>query len=472
VTVQGYRGATLVSPTLTKPSLSALSLASNVATGNVNNTSTFAAFGRLDVSFGQPVDKVVITYKNNRNTFRKIPAAMVIGDVSIYCPAAPVNNDNISIAKFAPTGAVNLGDTITYNFKINNGNCAATTFDFADNLPSGMAWVANSYVSPITNGTLNSYAGGQNFALTGASAPVGITTFSIDAVVTGPGTGTYNNEASITVNGNTYPSINGWTNARTATPIATSPALPDAPVTISKSVSPASVGRTGIVTFTYTFNNTGGAAVPVDFSDNIQPDSVTYVTGSLVNSNGGTANAYGDEASLNIGNMMIPVGTSTVTVQAQMQNVGVGTYENIATITPTAASGFREVDILSNTISWTVTNLMPPAFSYNFNCNGSAITGTFISNGAAGQTGMLSIPITVSSAGSVTVNVTGTGFTGTLTANVTMSTSSLTIPITYDGSGSEGTRALTITSSAATGACNAQATIQAACKADGGRIGR
>ncbi|MFM2268712.1 MAG: hypothetical protein RL757_2153 [Bacteroidota bacterium] len=473
VTIQGYRGATLVSPTLTKPALSATSIAGNVVTGNVNNLSTFSAFGRVDVSFGQPIDKVVITYKNNRNTYRKISAAMAIGDIAIYCPAAPTNKDNINVAKFVTTGGVNIGDTITYNFKINNGNCTATTIDFNDNLPSGMAWVANSYVSPLVGGTLNSYAGSQNFSLTGVSAPVGITTFSLNAVLTGPSTGTYSNEASITVNGNTYPSINGWTGARTATPVVAGTPLPIAPLTITKSVSPASVNQSGIVTFTYDFNNTSGAPIAVDFADNIQPDSVTYVAASLVNPNGGSANVYADEASLGIAGMSIPVGNSTVTVQAQMHGVAVGTYQNVATITPTAASGFKEEDIFSNSVSWTVTNAPSgAAFGYDFNCNGSVVTGTFVANAATGQTGTLTIPITVSSTGSVTLTVTGAGFSGTRTLNLTTTTASVTIPITYDGSGAEGTRALTVNSTAATGTCGANAIIQAACKSDAGRIGR
>ncbi len=473
VTIQGYRGATLVSPTLTKPALSATSIAGNVATGNVNNLSTFSAFGRVDVSFGQSIDKVVITYKNNKNTFRKISAAMAIGDIAIYCPAAPTNPDNINIAKFVTTGGVNIGDTITYNFKINNGNCAATTIDFNDNLPTGMAWVANSYVSPLVGGTLNSYAGSQNFSLTGVSAPVGITTFSLNAVLTGPSAGTYSNEASITVNGNTYPSINGWTGARVATPVVAGAPLPVAPLTITKSVSPATVGQTGVVTFTYSFNNTGGAPILVDFADNIQPDSVTYVAASLVNPNGGSTNVYADEASLGISGMSIPVGTSTVTVQAQMQGVAVGTYQNIANITPTAASGFKEEDIFSNSVSWTVTNAPSgAAFGYDFNCNGAVVTGTFVANAATGQTGTLTIPITVSNTGSTTLTVTGTGFSGTKTVSLTATTASVTIPITFDGSGAEGTRTLTITSTAGTGTCSAQATIQTACQSDAGRIGR
>ncbi len=95
----------------------------------------------------------------------------------------------------------------------------------------------------------------------------------------------------------------------------------------------------------------------------------------------------------------------------------------------------------------------PPPGSFAFNCAGASVTGSFTANGTAGQTGVLTIPITGATAGLVTLSVAGTGFTGTLTTLLTAGQTSVTIPITYNGSGSYGNRTLTITSSQGTGSC-------------------
>jgi hypothetical protein len=73
--------------------------------------------------------------------------------------------------------------------------------------------------------------------------------------------------------------------------------------------------------------------------------------------------------------------------------------------------------------------------------------------------------------GVVTLNVSGSNFTGTITTNIVAGQSSVTIPITYDGGGVEGSRLLTLTSSAGTGVCSVSVPIQSNCKSAGGRIG-
>jgi hypothetical protein len=57
-------------------------------------------------------------------------------------------------------------------------DCAAKTIDIADDLPTGMTWIGDSYTSALSGGTFNIYAGTDHFSLTGVSIPVGISTFT------------------------------------------------------------------------------------------------------------------------------------------------------------------------------------------------------------------------------------------------------------------------------------------------------
>jgi hypothetical protein len=95
---------------------------------------------------------------------------------------------------------------------------------------------------------------------------------------------------------------------------------------------------------------------------------------------------------------------------------------------------------------------------FTFNCGTASTTGTFIADGSS-HSGTLIVPITGATAGSATFNVSGTGFTGTLTTTLTTSTTSVTIPISYDGSGVAGSRTLTVTSPTGGGICSKNVTV-------------
>jgi Bacterial Ig domain len=102
---------------------------------------------------------------------------------------------------------------------------------------------------------------------------------------------------------------------------------------------------------------------------------------------------------------------------------------------------------------------MPSLGGFTFNCGTATTTGTFTANGTAGQAGTLVVPMTGATAGSVTLTVVGTGFSGTLTTTLTAGQLSVTIPITYDGTGVSGSRTLTITSARGTGTCSKAVTV-------------
>ena len=471
VQITGYKGATAVNPTLSKSLFSPIVLNNATATagGGINNLPTYDADGRVYVSFNAAIDKIVITYKNNTNTFIKEAAAISIGDISIYCPEPVIEADLVSLKKIAPTASVRQGDTVSYTFKLTNVDCTPKTIDIIDNLPTGMLWVKESYTATMSGGGLNNYGGSNSFSLTAVTIPAGVSTFTLDAVANT--SGTKNNQATFLINGRLYssddPNQMGMVDP---TPLSILSPLTTPPVSISKSVAAPSVLGTGTQTFTYTVKNVGATPVVMDFTDELVADTMTYVASTLSGMlGGGTASAYAGEGSLYITGMSIPVGTSTFTVQVAMNNVSANTYENTAFINATGATYTPNISA-SNTATWVIAPLA--AFNYAFNCTGSAVAGTFIADGTPNQGGTVTIPINVVNAGFVTINVTGTNFTGTLTTVITAGQSTLVVPIVYSGGGSEGSRILTLMSSAGTGSCSVLAQIQSSCKASGGRIGQ
>jgi hypothetical protein len=143
----------------------------------------------------------------------------------------------------------------------------------------------------------------------------------------------------------------------------------------------------------------------------------------------------------------------------------------------TGAIGSRTLTITSSQGTGTCTKAVsvttpPTSFSYPFNCTGSTFSGKFIANAITGQTGNVVVPINVTQGGSTTLTVSGTNISGSLTTTIVTGQASVTIPITYTGGGTEGSRLLTITSPDGTGTCTVSVPIQSACKANGGIIGK
>jgi uncharacterized repeat protein (TIGR01451 family) len=469
VQITGYSGATAVNPILSKALLSAVTINNGASTaiGAVNNVSPYSPNGRVYVSFNSPIDKIVVTYKNDATTLRKISESIAIGDVSIYCPESVSETDLMSLKKIAPTASVNQGDTVSYTFKVTNADCSAKTLNIVDDLPTGMTWVGDSYTSALSGGAFNYYGNSNHFSLSGVSVPSGVSTFTLDAVANA--SGTKNNQASFIVNGHQY--LSDDPNQATypdPTPITVGAPLIMPPVSLTKAVSTPSVLGTATQTFTYTITNLGGSPITMNFSDVLVADTMTYVAASLSSTLGGVASAYGGDGVLFINNMTIPIGSSTFTVQVAMNNLSPATFENTATAFATGAT-YSATPIVSNTVTWKIE--AAAAFTYAFDCTGSKVKGVFTADGIGGQKGTVKIPINVVHTGIVTLTVAGSNFTGTITTNIIAGQSSITIPITYDGGGAEGSRLLTLTSASGTGVCSVSVPIQSNCKSSGGRIG-
>ncbi|MEN9609253.1 MAG: hypothetical protein RLZZ628_67 [Bacteroidota bacterium] len=194
----------------------------------------------------------------------------------------------------------------------------------------------------------------------------------------------------------------------------------------------------------------------------IQTGSVTLqLTGVTV---GGTTNFVisGTNFSGGLQNVELKAGQTSIAIPIEYNGAAPDGNYNVSITSPHG----------TNTCSVVVPVVSAMDIQYAFDCLGSRVKGNFIANGIAGQTGTISIPVSIIGSSSTTFTVTGAGFTGTFTGTLDGNTTSVVIPITYNGTGTEGSRVLTITSPNGAGNCTATAIVKAACKAEGGRIGR
>jgi hypothetical protein len=195
-------------------------------------------------------------------------------------------------------------------------------------------------------------------------------------------------------------------------------------------------------------NVTGTAATEVTPSGGITP----YVY-SLVNCPSGTT-----------GSTNINTAHGSVTIN---QSTGAYTY------TPNATFGLagdqfciRVCDSSSpNAGCTTITyNVSMANSTYTFACPSGALTmpsGVFVANGTAGQTGSIRIPLSGATAGAASFTLTSSsaGILSTTSPYITLLTagqSFVDIPVTYNGSGTAGSRTITVSSPAAntTSTCN------------------
>jgi uncharacterized repeat protein (TIGR01451 family) len=414
--------------------------------------------GRVFVDFNQPVDEIRIDYtKNNQYSFKQFNDIQ-IGSINVQCaaPPPPPTPDNIYVSKRAPQGSNLVNEPFTFAFELENLSCQNKTTTFADTLPAGLTYIGESLITPLS-GTENVYSGTQSLALTNLIVPPGKSTLNIDA--RGSAAGTYNNQASITVGGNSYlsddPNQVGSANTTPVTLIA-SP-FPVANLAVSKSASVATIGQNKTFTYTVQLTNNQATPVTVHFHD-VLDGQMTYVAGSLVNPNGGTVQAYAGESVLDVYTMTLPVGLSTLHIQVNTNSTPFTNTVNVAEVTPQLGSGFLSDRIQSNAVNVLITNAVPnltigksgPATATqgsNFNYT-LVVTNT----GTAATSGVITVADTLP-AGLSFVSGSGGGFTCTAAGQNVTCTSSAVIAM-------NGTATITLAvNPTATGAKNNTASV-------------
>lgn len=150
-----------------------------------------------------------------------------------------------------------------------------------------------------------------------------------------------------------------------------------------------------------------------------------------------TGSGFLGSASINIA-----TGQTLVSIPLTFDGSGVARNQPL-TVTSTQGTG---------TCTPTV-QVKPLIASFAFNCGTASSIGSFIANNTGEQTGWVTIPLSNATAGAATFGVSGDGFTGSLSMTLTAGQVSVSIPITYSGSGSAGNHAVRVTSAQGTGWC-------------------
>lgn len=104
--------------------------------------------------------------------------------------------------------------------------------------------------------------------------------------------------------------------------------------------------------------------------------------------------------------------------------------------------------------------------TFAFNCGSATTSGLFVAG--TPSSGTLTVPVTGSTSGLVSLSVTGTSFSSNplpYTTTITNGQTTIPVPITFTGAGTAGSRVLTVTSSytsaSGPGSCTAAATVYA-----------
>ncbi|MFN4074927.1 MAG: hypothetical protein ACK4HC_03390 [Cloacibacterium sp.] len=106
---------------------------------------------------------------------------------------------------------------------------------------------------------------------------------------------------------------------------------------------------------------------------------------------------------------------------------------------------------------------VPYYVPFTLTCSGitQSPTTPFVEGVASNGVRSLNIPITnVYGPGTYTINITGENFNSSSTVNITSSTTSINVPLVYDGGGSSGTRTLSVNLNGSTTACSVNVVVE------------
>ncbi|WP_312321761.1 hypothetical protein, partial [Soonwooa sp.] len=142
-------------------------------------------------------------------------------------------------------------------------------------------------------------------------------------------------------------------------------------------------------------------------------------------------------------------GAGTIVIRRINMFDGVST--TVATYT---VSSFSNLDLAS----------VPYYVPFTLTCNGisqSSTTIPFVERVPSNGVRSLNIPITnVYGPGTYTINIIGANFNSSSTVNITSSTTSINVPLVYDGGGSSGTRTLSVNLNGSSTACSVNVVVE------------
>jgi hypothetical protein len=297
-------------------------------------------------------------------------------------------------------------------------NCGTATYLGAFTA-NGIAGQAGALTIPITGAT----AGSATFAVSGLGFTGSVTTTiaagqnSVSIPITYDGTGT---AGSKTLN----------VTSSQATGTCTPSVIVD-PLLATFNFNCATATTTGVFIANGTAGQAGTITIPI-------ANATAGITTFAVSGNGFSGSL----------STTLTAGQTSVTFPISYNGSGVS-GNHFVNITSAQAAGTCALNII----------VVGVAGTFTFNCGAASISSHFVANGTAGQGGFLTIPISNAIEGKTTINVSGVGFTGSLTTTLTTNQAQVSIPITYNGAGAAGSRPLTVTSSQGVGTCTPNATV-------------
>ncbi len=152
---------------------------------------------------------------------------------------------------------------------------------------------------------------------------------------------------------------------------------------------------------------------------------------------------------------------ATVTVSNTVEVRRINIYDGTSILSATYTGGNNQnLDLAS----------VPYYVPFTLTCSGitQSPTTPFVEGVASNGVRSLNIPITnVYGPGTYTINIIGENFNSSSTVNITSSTTSINVPLVYDGGGSSGTRTLSVNLNGSSTACNVNVLVDEDTDGDG-----
>ena len=189
---------------------------------------------------------------------------------------------DLSLVKFPPVTAPNVGDTVTYTLELtNDGPDAATNVEVTDTVPAGLVYQTGS----MTGGDVQDETGAPALVWTIASIPALATVTLTYQVVVGPPTGDpleYTNVAEVTGSDQFDPDSTPANGDATEDDYATSTIAPlQADLSFVKSTADTTPDLFDVVTFTLTVTNDGPDDATNVAVQDVLPAGLAYQAGSI-----------------------------------------------------------------------------------------------------------------------------------------------------------------------------------------------
>lgn len=335
VVVRGYCGSGLVNPIIS-PKVStwdkiynSYAISANTVTGKKYHMG-LSNYATIIVAFNKPVERIEIEYTVERSPVYYTFFWLTVGDMKVECesPLEPVK-DNVLIKQSFEQDTMSSCNAATMKLNIINRNCNSRVINITNNLPNGIEYEPNSYISD--SAAIPTYSG-QNFSLSNFLIPSGETNLfikvkpssTISTITSYATQSSYNVTVASGGTGTTLVSDNlsaDWGFQPTAITFKPSvaPIMPLVAFNSNKTQDAC-----GLVTYTITINNNTGVTM-----NNLELYSFLnlgqVINGSLSLSAGLTGTVYptsqNGENNFFITNMNIPSGIHTISFQTQVNQI-------------------------------------------------------------------------------------------------------------------------------------------------------